>query len=90
MNHLLIQPLFDVAKELFKFGGSFRKEAIIAGGFGPAVVSIYGTLQEHCIEICTAKSAFFAVSGQQYAALIGALVVLVVHLAAKRNEALKV
>ena len=86
MNPLIV---VEILRQLGKFGGSWRKEAIGLGAITPAVVSIYGTLQEHCIEICTAKSALFAVSGQQYAALIGALVVLVVHLYAKRNESLK-
>ena len=83
MNPLIV---VEILRQLGKFGGSFRKEAIGLGAITPAVVSIYGTLQEHCIEICTAKSAFFAVSGQQYAALIGALVVLVVHLNQKRKD----
>ena len=82
MNPLIV---VEILRQLGKFGGSWRKEAIGLGAITPAVV-IYNTLLVHCVEMCTLKSAFFAVSGQQYAALIGALVVLVVHLNQKRKD----
>jgi hypothetical protein len=89
MNPLLVAPAVEIIKQLFSFGGSMRKEAIGIGAFAPAVASIYGTMQEHCLTQCTLKSAFFSVSGQQYSALIGAAVILFLHLNAKANDAQK-
>lgn len=83
MNPLLIQPTVEVIKELFKFGGSFRKEAIGIGALTPAVVSIYNTYSASCADECN----WLAVSGEQWAALVGACLVMTVHLVAKRNEA---
>ena len=74
MNPLIAVPLI---KELFKFGGSFRKEAIGIGTLTPAVVSVFNT--------CQAGSCN-DVSGEQWAFLIGSIVALAVHLNAKRLE----
>jgi len=82
MNPLLIAPAVEVIKELFKFGGSFRKEAIGIGALTPAVVSIYNTYAKSCETECN----WMAVSGEQWAALIGACLVMTVHLYAKSKE----
>ncbi len=76
----------EVVKQLFKFGGSFRKEAI-AVSMAPAVVSIYGSMQEACVDGCAFSEAMFAPSGVQWAAVITSTVALIVHLNSKRKEA---
>ena len=85
MNPLLIPIIPQVLRELFKFGGSFRKEAIGIGAITPAVVSVYNTYVESCVAECS----FIAVSGEQWAALIGSVVALWVHLYAKSLETKK-
>tara|TARA_R110002020_G_scaffold42958_1_gene125287 strand:- start:3719 stop:3958 length:240 start_codon:yes stop_codon:yes gene_type:complete len=67
----------EVVKQLFKFGGSFRKEAITVGTFVPAVVSVFNAQN---------AGGWGAVSGEQWAFLIGSTIALVVHLNAKRLE----
>ena len=77
----------EMIRQLFKFGGSLRKEAIGIGAVTPAIVSVYGAMQAHCAEVdCTLQTAMFAVSGNQWAALIGSLVALTVHLYAKAKD----
>ena len=72
-------PIVAVAlvKELFKFGGSFRKEAIGIGTFIPSVVSVFDTCQ---LTSCA------AVTGTQWGFLLGSTIALVVHLNHKRLE----
>ena len=72
----------EIVKQLFKFGGSFRKEAISAGTVAPALVSVINTYTEH--------QTLTAVSGEQWTFLIGSLMALYIHLRAKANEAAKV
>jgi hypothetical protein len=85
MNPLLVAPAVEVIKELFKFGGSFRKEAITLGAVTPSVISVYNTYVDSCVTECS----WITVSGEQWAALIGSLLALTVHLYAKRNETKK-
>jgi len=85
MNPLLIGPAVEVIKELFKFGGSFRKEAITVA-IAPAVVGVYSAMAEVCSDGCTVSQVMFAPSGLQWSALITGVVALVVHLTNKRKE----
>ena len=65
----------EIVKQLFNFGGSFRKEAITVGTFLPACAVVFNTcMQESCR----------AVTGEEWAFLIGSTVALIVHLNAKR------
>jgi len=85
MNPLLIAPTVEIIKELFKFGGTFRKEAITLGAVTPATVSVYNSY----VESCAVECSWIAVSGEQWAALIGSLLALAVHLYAKSQETKK-
>jgi hypothetical protein len=69
----------ELVKQMFKFGGSFRKEAIGIGTVVPAIVSILNTHD-------TAGS-FVAVTNDQWGFLIGSVIAMGVHLHAKNNEA---
>ncbi len=80
--------LGSVFKEAFKFGGTFRKEAITVA-IAPAVVGVYSAMAEVCADSCTVSEALFAPSGLQWSALITGLVALVVHLNGKRKETIK-
>lgn len=77
----------SVFKEAFKFGGSMRKETI-GLALTPAIVSMYNTMSEACIESCTYSDVFFAPSGLQYAAVIMGVVALTTHLNQKRKDEL--
>ena len=74
----------ELVRQLFKFGGSFRKEAI-AVAITPSVVSIYETMQAACAVECTLSQAIFAVSGVQWAGLLTGIIALTVHLYAKQK-----
>ena len=87
MNPLLIGPAVEVIKELFKFGGSFRKEAI-GLALTPAIVTVYNSMSEVCSDSCTFTEVMFAPSGVEYAALIMGIVALITHLNAKRKDEL--
>lgn len=76
----------EIIRQLFKFGGSFRKEAI-AVAITPAVVSIWDTLQATCVAGCTFSQAIFSVNGMQWSALITGMIAMGVHLYAKQKEA---
>lgn len=69
----------EIVRQLFKFGGSFRKEAISAGTVAPAIVSVINTYQE--------AGTWLAVSGEQWTFLVGSLFALYIHLNAKAKEA---
>ena len=66
----------ELVKQLFKFGGSFRKEAITVGAFGPALTSVLTTCATSCSDVST----------DQWTFLVGSTVALIVHLNAKRVE----
>jgi hypothetical protein len=68
----------EIVKGLFKFGGSFRKEAIGVGTVAPALISVINTYQD---------AGFNDVSGEQWTFLIGSLMALYIHLNAKAKEA---
>jgi len=68
----------ELVKQLFSFGGSFRKEAIGFGTFIPATASVINTWQESGVD---------TVTGDQWAFLIGSTIALIVHLNGKRLEA---
>jgi len=85
MNPLLIGPAVEVIKELFKFGGTFRKEAI-AVSIAPAVVVVYNSMAEACSDSCSVGKALFAPSGLEWSALITGVIALTVHLNHKRKE----
>lgn len=78
----------SVIKEGFKWGGSMRKETI-ALALTPAIVSMYNTMSEACLESCTYRDVFFAPSGLQYAAVILGVITMVNHLNGKRKETIK-
>jgi hypothetical protein len=69
----------EIVKQLFKFGGSFRKEAISAGTVAPALISVINTYTE--------AQSLASVSGEQWTFLIGSLMALYIHLNAKAKEA---
>ena len=74
--------LSKVIPDVLKFGGSFRKEAITLGALTPAIISVFNSYQASCVDECS----WMAVSGEQWAALIGAVIALSVHLYAKHKE----
>ena len=78
----------SVFKEAFKFGGTFRKEAITVA-IAPAVVGVYSAMAGVCADSCTLSEAMFAPSGLQWSALLTGVVALVVHLSNKRKETIK-
>lgn len=86
MNTLFKPTIGDTVKQLFKFGGSFRKEAIVVA-VTPAIIGIYSAMSEACAESCTATEALFAPSGLEWSALITGVVALAVHLHQKSKEA---
>ena len=77
-----IPVISQTITELFKFGGSLRKEAISVA-IAPAVVGVYSAMSTACVESCSFSQAMFAPSGLQWSALITGVVALVVHLRAK-------
>ena len=77
----------SVIKEGFKFGGTYRKEAIGAA-LTPTVIAVYSSMSEACAESCTLTEALFAPSGTEYAALILGIVAMFAHLNQKRKESL--
>lgn len=85
MNPLFIPVISKTIVELFKFGGSMRKEAI-GLALTPAIVTVYTSMSEVCAESCTFTEAIFAPSGVEYAALITGIVALCVHLNQKRKD----
>ena len=68
----------EIVKQLFKFGGSFRKEAIGIGTVVPALGSVINTYAEH--------QSLLAVSAEQWTFLIGSLFALYIHMVAKAKE----
>ena len=58
----------EVVKQLFKFGGSWRKESIIGAGVAPAVTIFIQQYQE-----CGALSC---VSAEAYGVLIGRVMII--------------
>ena len=84
---IAVAPLIGkVVPDVLKWGGTFRKEAITLGALTPAIISVYNSYQASCVDECS----WMAVSGEQWAALIGAVIALSVHLYAKRKEAKQV
>ena len=76
----------EIVKQLFKFGGSFRKEAIGAS-VTTAIVPVYIAMENVCIDGCGITQALFAPSGVQWAVLITSIIALRAHLGAKAKEA---
>jgi hypothetical protein len=74
--------IVEITRQLFKFGGSFSKEATVAA-LTPAVISVYSAMQKACIESCTWQEAIFAPTGLQWATLLTTSMVLYVHLVNK-------
>ncbi len=79
--------LGSVFKEAFRFGGTFRKEAITVA-IAPAVVGVYSAMAEVCVDSCTVSEAIFAPSGLQWSALLTGFIALYVHLNQKRKDEL--
>ena len=76
----------EVVKQLFKWGGSGRKEgtgATMAAGFA----SVYVSMEAACAESCTFTEAMFAPSGLEWSVLLTSTITLIVHLNRKRMEA---
>tara|TARA_R110002020_G_C16295509_1_gene772756 strand:- start:440 stop:712 length:273 start_codon:yes stop_codon:yes gene_type:complete len=82
MNPLIVVELI---KQGFKFGGSLRKEAMSVA-IAPAVVAVYNSMGEACLESCTFTEAMFAPSGLEWSALITTTIALFVHLNQKRKD----
>jgi len=68
----------EIVKQLFKWGGSGRKEAISIGVIGPAVVTVMTQYQE-----C---GGFNCVTPEAWGGLAVGIAVLLVHLNAKRKD----
>lgn len=74
MNPLIA---LEIVKQLFTFGGSFRKEAVGIGTFVPSLIIV--------LDACR-LSGCSAVTPEQWTLLIGSTVALVTVLNAKRKE----
>jgi hypothetical protein len=84
----LIPVISQTISELFKFGGSLRKETI-ALGLSPAIVMMYNSMAEACTEACTWQEMVFAPSGPEWAAVILGVITMLNHLNGKRKETIK-
>lgn len=69
------------------FGPSLRKEAIMVGVMPPVFLSAYTTIQIACVESCTIQEAVLSLSAQQWWGVVGSIVLMGLHLNAKRRDA---